>query len=163
MATTYGVDIDVLQSYLPQWSAGASGNPHTTARIERLVAHKAGLVNGYVSAAGYNFGDIGVATTSDAYDLLQGVVTGLCLRPILNGLTYAGDTTAAEDLAAAAEQWLEDFKSNPDILPWSDSTTYPSVWTTSEGLHLDLSTDAVRRRHRFKSWDGVTNDKKFYW
>lgn len=158
----YGANTAALQAYLPQWSAEGSGDPHTAARIVKLIEHKAGIVNGLIKAKGYDPDEINADTDGSAYALLQALLCGLVLPSIFQGLMMTPDQ---EEQAAWAKEWLEDFKKDPEILGFPDSSIYPRAYTTVQSKGLAVTDAAKRARHRWTKWSAstTTGSKDRHW
>ncbi len=155
---TYGVTTAAIEAYLPQWEAEATGDPHTAARITTLIEGQAAILNGRLIGAGFTPDDIDADTAGPAYQICTAVIIGCILPHILNGLEFAVDPDNAHELATWAKDWLKDFKKDPAILGFEDSSTYPRAYTTVQALDL-ATTDTARKERR--SWDaygGATGD-----
>lgn len=164
---TYGVDADMIESYLPQYSlGGVSTDVVTTARLANIVGYCAARVNGVLLRAGMAPADIAADTDSAAYLNLQGLVVQLAIPRVLRALVGAGtgDMSAVlEGLEEQASNALTAFVRDPASIGWDEDTDItPQAVTTVGVLGLDTST-AGRRKQRLWDSDSYSGTNKVEW
>lgn len=87
---TFGVDVDVLQAYLPQIGLEGTGDLITEAKLTTLIQHAAAEVCGILGASGLDPSAINDEPGTVPYLVCQRAVAWLAIPSILIGITGIG-------------------------------------------------------------------------
>lgn len=159
---TYGVDADVIQTYLPGIPIDANALL-TSARLTTLISHAAAQVNGVLLSAGFTPSDIAADTSTVGYLNCQRLVAVLTLPNIFEAMQMSAVPANVKAVLDRAHKDLAMVETHPTRLGFADNTIAPAA-----SSHIDilgLPTDAASRdkRREWTSHDATTGKKDVHW
>jgi hypothetical protein len=164
--STFGVDASVVDTFYPQFQVRSDG-PITSGDLTVLINASASMVNGILSATGFDPASVDADATEPAYfnaRLLVLRVLGPLLAGAAEGYTASGEEVTR--LEAARDKALAEFKRRPADLGVTGDSDYAPKMRGSVRFHdlSELEEDRAERNPYLRLVGRNSDpDRKLYW